>query len=363
MQALVHATPTRLLVRGVNWLGDAVMTTPALMRLRELWPAAEITLLTHSKLADLWTGHPAVDQVIAFEKGESALAVARRIQKGQFDAALVLPNSFRSAFEVWLARVPVRAGYGGNIRGFLMTHVVPRAARPHMRKRGVREVKRLIQTQPEKPRDTFPPGSHHVFDYLDLAAALGAKREVSKPNICVREDEKFAFRQKWGLGRKVFGLNPGAEYGPAKRWPVDRFIEVARAANGPGIQWLIFGGAGDSSLASQVESELARDCQVVNLAGKTSLRELCVALACCEAVVTNDTGPMHVAAAVGARVIAPFGSTSPELTGPGNPGEVGPNLITGNAPCAPCFLRECPVDFRCMRGIDVERVVGELITR
>jgi heptosyltransferase-2 len=162
----------------------------------------------------------------------------------------------------------------------------------------------------------------------------------------------------------VIGLNPGAEYGPAKRWPTERFIETARLVEATSAAtWLIFGGPADRAAAVQIEGGIKAahpSARIINAAGRTSLRELRAGLALCDAVLTNDTGPMHLAAAVGTRVVVPFGSTSPELTGPGLPGSVGHALVLGQAACAPCFLRECPIDFRCMKSISVSEIASLL---
>ena len=166
------------------------------------------------------------------------------------------------------------------------------------------------------------------------------------------------------ITQPVFGLNPGAEYGPAKRWPVERFIaaaqEIQKQTN---CVWLMSGGKGDIAIASQIASQLpSANFHLLNLAGKTSLRELMSLLKLCRVLLTNDSGPMHVAAALGTPVVVPFGSTSPELTGPGLPGDPRHRLLKSDAPCSPCFLRDCPIDFRCLKGIAVERVVEAVLS-
>jgi len=346
--------PPRLVVRGVNWLGDAVMSMPALMRLREALPEAHIALLTEEKLADLWTNHPAINEVIRFTKLEGVGQVSRKLRAGKFDAALILPNSFRSAFESWMAGIPIRVGYG---RPLLLTHKIPpRAEHIEMHKRSAAEVKRLVSSFPNKHRDSYPLSGHHLHQYLRLVSFFGASETPQAPAIKIAPEEVSAFLEKFGVDRssKLVGLNPGAEYGPAKRWPVDRFIEVGQTID---RRCLIFGGPGDVPTATQIAAAIPSS---VNLAGRTSLRELAVALSICDALLTNDTGPMHLASAVGTRLVVPFGSTSPELTGPGLPGDSRHRLILGEAPCAPCFLRECPIDFRCVRSIEVERVIRSI---
>jgi heptosyltransferase-2 len=382
----------RILVRGVNWLGDAVMTTPALLRLREKFPDAHITLLGPEKLRDLWQHHPAVNETISFATGESVFGVARKLRRWsetpgepalarqsdlttaradarptKFDLALVLPNSPRSALEIFLAGIPQRVGYARPWRNFFLTQAVaPRAEAVKMHKRTVDEIKSLIadnsklKTQNSKPA----PAAHHIHEYLQLAAALGANPEPLAPQLTVTAEEIEAAKNKFGLeniSQPVFGLNPGAEYGPAKRWPAEKFIAAAKEIQQQtNCVWLIFGGKNDVELADRIASGIqppAASRQPQNLAGKTTLRELMALLKCCRVLLTNDTGPMHVAAALGTPVVVPFGSTSPELTGPGLPGDMRHRLLKSDAPCSPCFLRECPIDFRCMNGISVERVI------
>ena len=361
----------RILVRGVNWLGDAIMSTPALLRLRDAKPHAHIALLTASKLADLWTSHPAIDEVIPFTKTDGIGNVSKRLRAGNFDTALIFPNSFRSACESWMAGIPKRIGFGGNGRSLMLTRVVPR--RPsdiEMHKRTTAEVMQLAETSPAKPRDRYPLSAHHLHNYLHLTAELGANPAPAPPRIAVTSREKETLGTKFNLSPDlpIIGLNPGAEYGPAKRWPAERFVEAALLVDAARpCTWLITGGPGDASLAAQIASSLEAKLQprgvprVLNLAGKTSLRELCVVLALCDVVLTNDTGPMHLAASVGSPVVVPFGSTSPELTGPGFPGEETHRLVLGQAPCAPCFRRECPIDFRCMLSISPERMSREVL--
>jgi heptosyltransferase-2 len=168
---------------------------------------------------------------------------------------------------------------------------------------------------------------------------------------------KFRLESELSNTRPLLGLNPGAEYGPAKRWPAESFAAVAREVSRKhgNCAWLAFGGAGDWQLCSDI-ARLAGG-GVVNLAGKTSLRQLMALLKLCRVLLTNDSGPMHVAAALGTRVVVSFGSTAPVLTGPGLPGDARHQLLQAAAPCSPCFRRVCPIDFRCMTGISPARVV------
>jgi len=372
----------RILVRGVNWLGDAVMTTPALLRLREFRPDAHITLLTHVKLKELWRGHPAIDAVETFGEDDGVLKIGRRLKAGRFQVGLVLPNSPRSAMELWLAGVPQRIGHAGRWRNWFLTQAVPaRTGAVQMHKRSKAEIERLIAQGGVRTGGGQPDKAHHIYQYLNLTTAMGAKPEPLPPKLSVSEEAVAQFASKFKLAVKAteapmwFGLNAGAEYGPAKRWPEERFTEAAI-----GIQkqtrcrWLIFGLKTEKESAERMMAAIQRAAEqgsgreaaagnsyAVNLAGATSLGELCAGLKLCRVLLTNDSGPMHVAAALGTPVVVPFGSTSPELTGPGLPGDARHQLLRANVPCAPCFLRECPIDFRCMKGIGVEEVVGAVL--
>jgi heptosyltransferase-2 len=356
----------KILVRGTNWLGDAVMTTPALLRLREKFSAAHIALLCPEKIRDLWLNHPAVNETISFTPGEGVFAVGKKLRTGKFDLALVLPNSPRSALEVFLAGIPKRIGCARPWRSFFLTQTVaPRADAAKKRKRSVAEIRELVAADVNRRADhaltSAATGAHQIHEYLHLAAALGANPEPLPPQLFVAPEEIEAAKKKFGLeknDRPIIGLNPGAEYGPAKRWPVEKFIAAAKEISlRTNCTWLLFGGKSDATITNQIASQLpSANSQLLNLAGKTSLRELMALLKLCRVLLTNDTGPMHVAAALGTLVVVPFGSTSPELTGPGLPGDPRHRLLKSDAPCSPCFLRECPIDFRCMNGISAGRV-------
>ena len=363
-----NVVPGRILVRGTNWLGDAVMTTPALLRLREKFPDAHISLLTPEKLREIWLNHPAVNEIIHFSPEESFLDVAKKLRAGKFDVALVLPNSPRSAVETLLARIPKRIGYTAPWRNFFLTQAVPpRPDTVKMRKRTVEEIKELISEKPEsKVRNSeFPKSSHQTHEYLHLAAALGANPEPLPPQLFVTPDEIASAAKKFGLDRisnPIIGLNPGAEYGPAKRWPTAKFVTAAREIRRrTNCVWLLVGGKNDVRFTNKIQKVLDGEPAVLNLAGKTTLRELMALLKHCRVFLTNDTGPMHVAAALGVPVVAIFGSTSPELTGPLSSDGLQHQIITASAPCSPCFLRKCPIDFRCMRGIRAERAAEAVI--
>ncbi|MGD0814544.1 MAG: lipopolysaccharide heptosyltransferase II [Verrucomicrobiota bacterium] len=354
----------KILVRGLNWLGDSVMSTPALMRLRQARPSAHVTLLAPEKLAGLWQDQPFLNEVLAFSPAETAWQVGRRLRRGNFTEAVALPNSIRSALELWLAGIPRRVGVARPGRGFFLTKALPpRPDAVPMRRRSSHEIRHLIAR--DTPATLPPPAAHHVHDYLYLTAELGGSPEPLPPRIVINDEEAAQLCQKLRLetappGRPWFGLCPGAEYGPAKRWLARRFVASAVLLQKQHhCRWLVFGGRGDVDLAEKITTEIryvAREADgVINLAGKTNLRELAAALKLCRLLLTNDTGPMHLAAALGTPLIVPFGSTSPELTGP----FCSPNaeIMRAPVPCAPCFRRECPIDLRCFSGVETAQVI------
>jgi heptosyltransferase-2 len=370
--AAVKNSPRRILVRGVNWLGDAVMSTPALLRLHERFPETHIALLTPEKLAGLWVHHPAIKEVLTFAPRTSVRAISQRLRQDPFDVALVFPNSIRAALEVWWARIPRRVGYRRPWRNWLLNQLLEdRTGVVPMHKRSIPEVKALIASAPAAtPRSApYTPHSHHLHHYLHLVAAIGADPAPLPPQLLVSGLELAALDttliKQGRLADFVVGLNPGAEYGPAKRWPVESFATAANELYRQiSCEFLIFGGPNETALASRLEGLLRApkaNGHVQVLAGKTTLRELMASLRLCHVLITNDTGPMHVAAALGTPVVVPFGSTSPELTGPGLPGDTRHHFIQSDAPCSPCFLRECPIDFRCMRNITPALIVTEVL--
>jgi heptosyltransferase-2 len=368
------SAPGHIVVRGVNWLGDAVMSLPALRRIREAWPHAAITLVTPRKLGGLWAGSPFVDATLEFGPRESLWSIGRRLRSGNYDLGVIFPNSPRSALELWRGGVRRRVGLAASWRSIFLTQIVPRyPGFEPMRKRSVAEVQRLVLPG-AAPASGPSISGHHLHHYLHIAAAAGASPEPAAPRIPVSEDEAAGARTEFGIpadrrDAPLLGLNAGAEYGPAKRWPVENFIAAARELRKwTGCVWIIFGGAADTGIAAEIERGLGEGnpvthgSPVINLAGRTSLRQLCAVMRSCRVVVTNDTGPMHLAAAVGTTVVAIFGSTSPELTGPGLPGDTRHRFLRAGAPCSPCFLRECPIDLRCLRGLAPGAVVEAVLS-
>jgi len=312
--------PFRILIRSSNWLGDAVMSAPAVRAIKAGRPDAHVTILTQAKLVDFWKTVPEVDEIVAIERADGVFAVARKI-RGRFDAAFVFPNSVRTGLEVWLAGIPRRIGYARPWRGGLINAVVP------------------------EPKPA--PMAHEVKHYLAMAKYAGA-------------DIKGAMRAQMlpeKNGSLRLGMVPGAEYGPAKRWMPESFAAVAKSVReATGADWSIFGVEGDRPVADAIATALDGQCK--NLAGKTTLAELIEQLRGCRLVLSNDTGAMHLAAHLGVPVIAVFGSTEQRLTGPTGPRS---RVIRHQTVCSPCFLRECPLDLRCMKAVTVEEVTAAVL--
>jgi ADP-heptose:LPS heptosyltransferase len=314
--------PFPLLIRSTNWLGDAVLSLPAVRAIKRGRPDLRLAMLTPAKLADFWQTVPEIDEVIVIAPDESPFAVARRL-RGRFEAAVVFPNSLRSALEVWLAGIPRRVGYPGHRRRWLLNQVWSEKK----------------AKEPGAPR-------HQVHHYLTLAKFIGA------------EPAPASFPAPFAppAGHVRIGLCPGAEYGPAKRWLPERFREVmARFAHDEGAEWVLFGVAKDAPIADEILQGYTG--RVQNRVGATTLAELIAELRTCAALVTNDTGTMHLAASLGIPVVAIFGSTEPRLTGPLGEGH---RVLRHHVECSPCFLRDCPLDFRCMKSVQVDEVTAAL---
>ena len=330
----------RILVRQVNWLGDAVLTLPTLEALRRRFPGAELALLARGWVGGLFTGHPAVGRVIELPAG-GALGLAGRWQLARalraqgFDLAVVLPNSFDAALTPWLAGIGRRVGYGTDGRGWLLTDPLPCPRRAQ--------------------------GRHQAERYLDLARALGAQgsAELQLPVPARARQQAEALLRGAGIaaGEAVLAVSPGSIYGRAKRWPAERFATVADAlVERRRARVILVGSAREGAILAEVAARMRQPC--VNLAGRTDLPGLAGVLARARLLLANDSGAMHVAAAVGTPVVAVFGPTDADATGPLGGAH---RILREPVPCSPCLLRECPIDHRCMRRLGAERVLQEVL--
>ena len=309
-----------VVVRSPNWLGDAIMALPAVRNLKTLLASEPLTVATPEKLAALWEACPFVDRVISLSQPKKLWTTARELRAEKFGTAVLLPNSLRSATEALLARIPQRVGYNRGGRQWLLTLAVPVPARDTLR-------------------------MHQRYYYQDLATKLGAPPDESMP--------KLKMEPAPSTTPPTVAICPGAEYGPAKRWPLDRFAAVARHFQS---EWkakvVVLGAAGDAAIAQELATLVP---EAENRAGKTTLAEFMAALAGSQLVICNDSGAMHLASALGVPTVAIFGSTEPQLTGPMG---LRTRVLRHHVPCSPCFRRECPLDFACMLRLSPELAIA-----
>ncbi len=327
----------RLLIRGTNWIGDVVMTLPAVAAVRRRWPGARISILAKPWVAEVYRLSPDVDEIIPFaEPGRHAgipgkWRLAAELGRCRFDCAILLQNAIEAAILAFLAGIPLRAGYNSDGRGPLLTHSVRRTGQ-------VRSV-------------------HQIDYYLAMVAALGCPaqdrrvRLVPGPEYTPLAEGLFT---RYGLARRrpLIGIAPGAAYGPAKKWFPDRFAAVAdRLLDATGGQAVLFGSAGDRESTTAV-ARSARHT-LTDIAGTTDLREALALIARCGLFLSNDSGLMHIAGALGVPTVALFGSTNPAATSPAGERSV---VIHHPVECGPCLKPVCPTDFACMEAIGVDEV-------
>ena len=318
--------PFRILIRSSNWLGDAVMSVPAVRAIKNGRPDAHVTVLVPEKIAPVWRLISEVDEIVSLPNKSLLSAIRLVNRQPRFDVAVLFPNSLRSALEVLF--VPRKAGYRGHARGWLLNQVV------------------------REPRRPGPP-EHHAIRFLRIADDCGADVDLRAKIELADQSKTSKIKDRTSLG-----LCPGAEYGPAKRWLPERFAEVALSvANGSDAKWILFGTKNDATLGAIIADKLGDKC--VNRIGQTTLEDLIAELRQCRALLTNDTGTMHLAALLGVPAVAVFGSTEPRLTGPLGRGNI---VVRNHVECSPCFLRECPIDFRCMKEVTAQEVTNAMMS-
>jgi heptosyltransferase-2 len=328
----------RILIRGTNWIGDVIMSLPAISAVRETLPDAKISVLAKPWVADLYRRSPDVDEVILFQSPgihdgiTGKIRLAGELKTMNFDLALLLQNAIEAAIIAWLARIPVRSGYNSDGRGFLLTHCVQRTQE--------------IRKQPQ------------VRYYLEMVKALGFRGMKEAINLGVDKDsraeeilERFDIE---GEGPLV-GIAPSASYGPAKMWYPERFAAVAdRLIEEFSATVILFGSRGDRERADLVKGYAKRP--LINVAGKTGLDDAISLIAGCDLFISNDSGLMHLAGALDIPLVAIFGSTNPLTTSPVGEKSV---VIHRDVDCSPCLKKTCPTDFRCMDLIGIDDVYNE----
>ena len=336
-------TIKRILVRGPNWLGDAVMCEPALRGLRRLFPDAQIALLVKPAVADLFAGHPALTRVLTYDtRGRHAglsgkWALSGQLRRQGFDLAVLFQNAFEAAFLTFLAGVPRRYGYATDGRSLLLSDPI-----------AVPDRRTLV---------------HQVRYYWDLLRPLGLTGDPPTPELVVFPEEEQAMAGRFAQGGLtatdvVIGINPGSTYGEAKRWLPERFAEVTERlchtifeSRKQQVSVVIFGAKGEERLGHEIAARLPSRSLV--LSGATTIRELMAAVKRCAMLLTNDTGPMHIASAFQVPVVAIFGPTDWRTTSPFGSAHA---IVRQPVDCAPCLLRECPIDHRCMTRVSVDQV-------
>lgn len=336
----LNINPKNIVLKMPNWIGDAVMATPIVCDLKHYFPKAKLTALCQTNIASLIQTDPHLDEILAYQKPSGWIHRAEHrdvidpLRWGEYDLGILLTNSFSSAWWFWRGNVQTRIGFAKFPRTSLLTNPV------------------------KLPKDI--DHLHLVNVYKLLLGPLGIPISNTNPTLYLSsEDHEYAktffHLQHIKKDEIVVGINPGAAYGSAKCWMPDRFREIIqRIISFPNVKVLLFGDNATLSLADQICSGF--NSQVLNLAGKTTLRELIALIANCQVFLTNDSGPMHIASALKIPLIALFGSTNATKTGPFNGGVV----IDKQAECSPCYKRECPIDFRCMKNITVDEVYQAL---
>ena len=337
--------PNRILVRATNWVGDAVMSLPALRALRQRFPQAHIAVLAKPWVADLYRREPICDELIPYTSKTvpEKWAAARALRSHNFDTAILLQNAFEAAAIAYVADIPQRIGYARDGRGFLLTHGIP------------------VPQRGEIPR-------HERFYYLELLRRAGVIDSLPESDSIRLETTPIAraagldrFREL-GLGDVVIGVSPGAAYGAAKRWLPERFAETAnQLAKELNASVAIFGSKDERDLCASVAASIA--APVKNFAGETSLAEFIDLAAACRVYLTNDSGAMHIASALCIPTVAVFGATDDQTTGPTGPLA---KVVREAVECSPCLKRECPIDHRCMTRVSAARVADtalELLER
>ncbi len=338
---------SKILVRATNWVGDAVMSLPALAAIRASFPQAEIVALARPWVADIYGLETSVDRVIPYHAARGAhdlsakWELAKKLRAERFDCAILLQNAFEAALIVRLAGIPKRIGYDRDGRGWLLTDPI------------------AVPAPGEIPR-------HQRFYYLELLRragildALPASDAIRLEHADCSAERGAARFSALGIELPVIGVSPGAAYGGAKRWMAEGFAAAASdIARAESASVALFGSEAERALCETIAQSIkARGIQCVNLAGRTALREFIDLAAACRLFLTNDSGAMHIASAAGAPTIAIFGATDDVATGPTGPLS---RVVRHAVECSPCLLRECPIDHRCMTLVTPERVAREAL--
>ena len=330
----------RLLIRSTNWIGDAVMTTPAVRAIRHNFPGARISLLAKPWVAPVFAHSPHVDEIIVFDaKGRhkgfgGTIRLARDLRTYRFDAAIFLQNAIEAALIAFMAGIPVRIGFDTDARRLLLTHPV----------RCTKAIKTI----------------HQTGYYLKMLEGAGLVTGPSSLELRVGAQDRHAAEQILSTrgitpGHRVVGLNPSATFGPAKQWFPERYAALGdRLIREHDAVILIFGGPSDRELGRTISRMMT--APAIDLSGQTSLGEAMALIDRCDGFVTNDSGLMHVAAALNTPLVAIFGSTNWTTTSPYSPTS---RIVRVPIECSPCMQPVCPLGhMNCMKRVTVDMVFG-----
>ncbi len=346
--------PQNILVRGTNWIGDAVMTTPALRRLRAVFPAAHITLLATPRTAGLFTASNLIDDLLIYQRqaegARAFLRMMRVIRERRYDLALLFQNAFEAALLAWAGGVPLRIGYAAQGRGLLLTHQLQRTE-AHRNRHQVNDYLDLVKLA-ESVCLGAPPRPAEAADLLpELAASADQMREAE---ALLRQHELDS-RQ-----RPLVALNTGATNSRAKCWPVESFAALGDCLiEQCNAQIVLIGAPAERENAAQVLKRMWSQ-ETVNLAGETTMAQLVGLLVRCDLLISNDTGPAHIAAALGRPTLTIFGPTNEWETAP--TGARAALIRAEGIECARCMHRDCPIDHRCMTRLSVEAVAERALS-
>jgi len=325
----------RILVRATNWIGDSIMTLPALMEIRRNFPHAQISVLLRPWVRPIFESLPYVDQIINYDKKKGMVQnlaefvrITSLLRAKRFDMAILFQNAFEAALIAFLSGIRVRLGHDTDGRGFLLSHPVKKGK-----------------------------GQHQIRNYLDLLKGIGLEVEEMDPLLSIKGEyianaQSVLKENDIEPGEFVIALAPGAIYGPAKRWPAEYFAIIGDWIRKRwGAKVLIMGSDRERDVCSHVQAMMKEGS--LNLCGKTSLGTSMGIIKNCNMLVSNDSGLMHVGAALGVPTVAIFGSTDPQATGPRG---AYCRIIKHDIPCSPCFRRECPYDLECLYSVRPEDV-------